>query len=585
VFAESQFRSREIEAQTFQTQGQGGQRLNSIINGGTAEDFTFNSDRLQAAQAAQAKISGRYQGNNSTIQGLAMSALLGTQGSGALQHGNLMQAFRATAGRYGFADQQREFEARKNQEQAEAQEEQFNAIKNGPERGIRTAIANRYLQNYQGDLGTQRQLGLSDEQLRGNAYGTSSGFYGKANDAGFMNEQARGAASNIIGAGGSTRSAAGNAVDVLKAGRNLDITNAGSIFGKLSGSIGSDTGSKDAFVKLLALGTSKGLDDSKYAEENRKFIESAAGIVSKSGTTSSEGLDQVLNTVGKFFGGDKTTRGIEAGQNAYELYQQKSMQQTGPTGAMRAAGIMKDPILNKLNTFSKAALFNTPENQLTSDNPQIQYWAKQAGVSAQELIDSANKVTGSSQNAFGTSDEAIKKVAKIKKDFGINSFSDVKNLDPYRKQLAIQAYGEAQSLTNLENPDLAKDQRSSLVYVDSQASGDSKASMKALEDAKRAQVDANNPTRAGDATNSANAQGDKLFNNLFSSLQTQIAPTKQAIDGLANNIKDLVTIMNTSSNAVERAKAVTGLNNMGFGMSTQAPSQQSAGPPSPSGGK
>lgn len=583
VFAESQFRTREIESQTFQTQGQGGQRLNAIVNGGTAEDLTFNADRMQAAQYAQEKIAGRYRSNISTPQGMLGQLLLGEQGSGALQHGQFGQAGRAILGRLGFADQQKEFEARKAQEQADTQAEQFNAIKNGPQRGTRTAIANRYLQNYQTDLGTQRQLGLSDEGLRGNAYGTSGGFYGGANDAGFTNDQARGAAGNIIGAGGSTRSARGNAVTALQAERNLDVTNAGGILGKLSASIGSDTGSKDAFIKILAEGTRTGLDGSQYREENRKFIESAASIVSRSGATSSEGLDQILSTVGRFFGGDKTTRGIEAGQSAYELYRQKSMESSGPTGTMRAAGIIKDPVLSKLDTFSRAALFNTPVDQLTADNPQVQYWAKQAGVSPDDLIKRANGVTDASQNKFKGSDAAIQNLRNIKKQFGIKSALDTSSLDPYRQQLVKNSLGAAESFANVENPSLGQDFRASGAYVDAQASGDAAGQRKALEDAKKAQLEAGIGGRAGDATNAAQAQGDRLFNNLFSSLQTQIAPTKEAINGLANNIKDLVTVMNTSSDAVAKAKAITGLNNF-LGVPTQAPNQQSAGPPSPSGG-
>jgi hypothetical protein len=590
---ESQFRNREIEAQAYQRQGQGGQRLGSILNGGAAEDLTFNAQRIQASGYADKFIEDRYKNNPTSPQSLLMEALIGKKGSGALQHMQLMQAGRYGVGRLLDAvgvqnSLVKEAESTKMDERNAKQEEQFNAIKNGPEGATRTAVANRHLQTYQTDLATQRQLGLSDEGLRGNAYGTSGGFFGKANDAGFTNDQARAAAGNIIGAGGSTRSARGNAVDALKAERNLDITNASQIFGKLSGSIGSDTGSKDAFIKILAEGTKIGLDGSQYREENRKFIESAATIVGKSGATSSEGLDQILNVVGKFFGGDKTTRGIEAGQNAYELYRQKSVEQSGPTGTMRAAGIIKNPVLNKLDTFSRAALFNIPIDQLTSDNPAVQALAANASrdgkpVSPEQIIEEANKVTAASQNKFKQSDTSIQKLKDIKKKYGLTSALDTSGLTKEQQKEVSLALGQAQVNATVENPDLGKDFRFAGAYVDAQSSGDAKGQMKALEDAKKAQLDAGVGPRAGDTTNAAQAQGDKLFNNLFSSLQTQIVPTKAAIDGLAQNIKDLVTIMNTSSDAVAKAKAVTGLNNL-LGMPTQAPNQQSAGPPSPSGG-
>lgn len=583
-FAESQFRNREIEAQTFQTEGQGGQRLNSIFNGGGLEDFQFTNQRLKASQYAQDKIGARYNNSLSFVpKGKSQLLDYDNEVMGAFTSGNFSQGFTGIGG--FFSDSlKKEFQNTKQQETADAQQKQFNAIKNGPEEALRTAVADRFRQTYKSDLAIQRQLGLNDEQLRGNGLGLgNTGLYGKANEAGFLDEQARGAAGNIISAGGSTRSARGNAITALQAERNLDITNASQVLGKLSGSIGSETGSKDAFVKILAEGTRVGLDGSQYREENRKFIESAASIVGQSGATSNQGLDQVMELVGKFFGSDKTTKGIEAGQNAYDLYRQKSMEQGGPTGAMRAAGIMKDTALSKLDTFSRAALFNTPTDQLTSDNPQVRYWAKKAGVSPEELIERANKVTANSQNKFDQSDIGIKNLQKIKKDLGIKSFSDVDSLDPYRKQLALEAYGQAQTATNVENSVLAQNQKASLAYIDAQASGDSKGQMKALEDAKRAQVDANNPTRAGDLANSIQAQYDKVFNNMFSSIKDQVAPTKQAVDALGENFKRLVTIINTAASAADRANALNKLGNS-IGIPTQAPNQQSAGPPSPNGG-
>lgn len=586
-FTESQFRNREIEAQTFQTQGQGGQRLNSILNGSAAEDLTFNEDRLRSAQAAQEKISGRYNNSLSLVpKGASKFLDYDNEVMGAFTSGNWSQGFKGVGG-FLNNNLKKEFQNTRQNETATEQENQFNAIKNGPERGIRTAIANRYLQGYQTDLGAQRQLGLSDDQLRGNAYGTSGGFYGNIENAGFTDQQGRAAASNIIGAGGSTRSARGNALTSLQAERNLDVTNASQVLGKLSGSIGSDSGSKDAFIKILAEGTRTGLDASQYREENRKFIESAATIVNRSGASSSEGLDQIMSVVGRFFGGDKTTRGIEAGQNAYELYRGKSIEQSGPGGTMRAAGIIKNPILNKLDTFSRAALFNIPIDQLTTDNPLVQNLAENASrsgtpVSPEQIIQEANRVTAASQNKFKSSDTSIQRLKDLKKKYGLTSALDTSGLTKEQQKEVTSALGAAEKYAVVENPELGKDFRFAGAYVDAQASGDAKQQNKALEDAKKAQLEAGVGGRAGDATNATQAQGDKLFNSLFSSLKEQIVPTKEALNGFANNIKDLVTTLNTSSDAVARAKAITQLNNF-LGVS-QAPNQQSAGPPSPSGG-
>ena len=118
-------------------------------------------------------------------------------------------------------------------------------------------------QNSSGFLGTQRMLGMGDKGL--------FNFLNGVTGAGFMPEQGMQAAQSIIGAGGSSRMGT-DAVMALKAQRGLDLTNAPELLGKLSGNLGGSGASKNALIEIFATGQQIGLDRSRFAEENRRFV-------------------------------------------------------------------------------------------------------------------------------------------------------------------------------------------------------------------------------------------------------------------------------------------------------------------------
>lgn len=253
---------------------------------------------------------------------------------------------------------------------------------------FKTAAVGEYEQNWQRNLGSQRSMGLTNEGFYG-----KNGFLNNNIGAGFTPEMGLEMSGSIMGAGGSTRmsrdSAFGNQMS-----RGLDMTNAGSVLGTLSGGLGSSESTKAATIKILAEGMKLGLDDSKFAEENRKFTQMTAEIVARSGASG----DDVGRVAGKFgsFVGENTTMGLSAAKTAYDQYQQISSSTTGPRGVMRAAGFMGDASLSKLSTMTKQALMQVPEGDLNEDNPLVQAAAQESGVSAKEIV---AKVTGVNQGA------------------------------------------------------------------------------------------------------------------------------------------------------------------------------------------
>jgi len=261
---------------------------------------------------------------------------------------------------------------------------------------FKTAAVGEYEQNWQRNLNAQRQMGLGNEGFYG-----KNGFLNNNISAGFTGEMGLEMSGSILGAGGSTRmsrdSAFGNQMS-----RGLDMTNAGGILGTLSGGLGSSESTKQATIKILAEGMKLGLDDSKFAEENRKFAQMTAEIVSRSGAKSESDFERVSGGFGRFVG-ENTGAGLSAAKGAYEQYQQISQSTTGPRGVMRAAGMMSDKDLNKVSTMTKQALMQLPEEQLNSDHPVVQAAAEEAGISAEDVI---NKMKGVNQGAVSRFKEA-----------------------------------------------------------------------------------------------------------------------------------------------------------------------------------
>lgn len=261
---------------------------------------------------------------------------------------------------------------------------------------FKAAAAGEYEQNWNRNLQAQRSMGLTNEGFYG-----QNGFLNNNINAGFTPEMGLEMSGSILGAGGSTRMARDSAFGNQLA-RGSDLTNAGQVLGTLSGGLGSSESTKQATVKILAEGMKLGLDDSKFAEEQRKFAQITAEIVARSGASGGGDFERVAGGFGRFMG-ENTGAGISAARTAYDQYQQISQTTTGPRGVMRAAGFMSDPALSKLSTMTKQAVMQIPEEQLNADHPVVQAAAKEAGVSADEIV---KRISGTNQGAVSRFKEA-----------------------------------------------------------------------------------------------------------------------------------------------------------------------------------
>lgn len=247
-------------------------------------------------------------------------------------------------------------------------------------------------QNYMRNLQVQRTLGIGNRGFYG-----GGGLLQQSAAAGFMPDQAVDMAQGIVGAGGSARMGR-NATFGLQMQRS-GLTNASGILGSLSSSIQSPEANKRAVIGIMSEAFKIGLDNTDFAEENRRFTQAAANIISRAGATSEGDQDRISRTLGMFMG-ERSNRGVEASQNAYERFQQRGSQLGGRRGQVRMASAQTNPILGKFKPDDLAELLGARPENLRSDSAFLQSYAMEASekmgrtVTTDEILGEISKVNG-----------------------------------------------------------------------------------------------------------------------------------------------------------------------------------------------
>ena len=462
------------------------------------------------------------------------------------------------------------YRKQRENERATEQQEQFAAFKNGPGNAVFTSVSNKFIKDWQRNLDFQRQTGLSDEGYRG-------GYLSGVHRAGFTDEQGMGMTSAIMGAGGSTRAGTGNAGFALQMQRAFGLTNAGQAIGAISGQIGGSQQSKDALIAIQAEGTRLGLNKSDMREENRRFVEMAANAIGQSTATSGAGVDQIIGTLGKFMG-TNTAAGQQAGLSAYQAFQAQSNTMGGPSAAMRAAGMLNSPVLNKLNGEEQAGLFAMNQADVNPDDPGIKALAKKAGVSPQALADEYHKVQNSSLFDRTSADQAVSRLKAANEGAGPLSSGEA-----YGSALseATDALGNAQNKIGITEVGRGLSRKSQLALAQAQAQGDSSAISKILQGDTAATAQKGETGLAGDTMERLQAQSSRLANELFSQIKDSILPASNAAKEFAKDISELTFAMSRGT-AAQKQSALEKFTNSYPGM---VPSNQpSAGPPANGGG-
>ena len=256
--------------------------------------------------------------------------------------------------------------------------------------------------NWQRNLGASRSLGYDGDDLTG-----AGGMYRRSIEAGFSDQQGLGMSGQISGAGGSTRMAR-TPEAALRMQRQMNITNAGGIMGKLSGTLGGAKESESATIKILAEGMKKGLDSSEFVGEQRKFSATVAQMVYRSGATTEAGAGGIAKQFGSFLM-DKTMSGIQGATTAYNKAQDVSRMKGGIRGAIQMANIGSDPNLNQMSHDDKMAFAKLTTEDILAGGPQVEAMAAAAGgISVEEFQKIALKTKSKHTSSRESTDKAGK---------------------------------------------------------------------------------------------------------------------------------------------------------------------------------
>jgi hypothetical protein len=245
----------------------------------------------------------------------------------------------------------------------------------------------RYGGNYRRDLGTQRGLGMSDDDLYGN-----TGFVKRGHGAGFMEDQMHGMGAGILGAGGSSRM--GQRSEFGLQMERGGLTNSPGILGQLSGAIQSPEAVERTTKRIMEESFKAGLDNSDFAEENRRFTQAAASIISSGAAGDTEGQARMANLLASFMG-ERTNKGVESARNAYEEYQKRESDVSGRRGTIRMSMAQTDPTLKNLDPTDLTELMSARPDQL--DDPAFMaYFAKKTKNTPEKIkaaLDKGNEAS------------------------------------------------------------------------------------------------------------------------------------------------------------------------------------------------
>ena len=504
---------------------------------------------------------------NGRMRALSASGILSGAGSAV----NESTIGKATGGGFGVGNwlksqgdqQMKEYnsilakEFAQNFQKALSAEQQMNPLKE--------LAAKTYDENYSTYLQSQRSMGLNFGTFHG-----AGGFREKAVNAGFTDQMGMGMSNEILGAGGSTRMAR-DSVFGLQAQRGMNLTNAGQVMGTLSGGLGSSGASEEALIKIFAKGMELGLDRSDFAEENRKFTQAAAEIISRTGAGGASDTERTANRFGEFIA-DKTGVGIEAAKGAYEKYQEISSTTTGPRGVMVASAMMRDEKLKALPTLEKQALADMREEDITENNPAALSIANELGISVAELASRKKGTTQFSISRFKGHDEARERLKKAGVNIP-NSMEEFQKLTP-QQQRDIRTMS---TMEQVENQGMTVPQRRSFMQ------GQIAPEATPMEQEERDRLSKRKlelgTGRDEDRTVRNLAESSRLALDSFQKFHTEMIPTVNSLIQFNAGIKAAAESMKNMSTADQNAFGEAFKKLFGIG-NNKSENQSHAGPTS-----
>lgn len=378
---------------------------NSMYGRRLSRDLIFGKERTQASEMAKKEMDSVRLwdkiGMGGTALGIAGGAIAGLgMAAGTIGTGGLLplamgigtagyagyqaltnDRFRKRAGALVSSEFEKSLEADYQSETVQ----KFQQARQGLEaqQYLKKLAEERMNEQMPRNLAFQRQMGMQNNEFYGS-------FLNKGFNAGFTDEKMLAASQGIMSAGGTTQGSKDLALLSNQLQRNIGMTNANSILGRLSGAGQSD--SKEAVVKILSEGMRVGLDTSRYAQESRKFAESVAELAYRSGARTEEGAGQIAKTLGGFTA-DLSTKGLEAGRSAYEQFNQKMGEGAGPQNFIKQNYLARQKEFKVFSGQEISYLSQLSPEQVMEGGAAIQSAASKAGMSVKDFQNKLLKST------------------------------------------------------------------------------------------------------------------------------------------------------------------------------------------------
>jgi hypothetical protein len=404
----------------------------------------------------------------------------------------------------------------------------------------------------------QRGFGLSDKEL---FMGDQSIFRRLTGpDQRYEMGDITQAMQGISAAGGTKGIATGQGLETsLQMQRNLGLTNAPQLMGKVSGVTGMGAeGSREQIFRMFAEASRAKLE----LPEARQFMDTATGIGYRTGGD----LDTITQSLSAGVQGTglQSARGIEAAQSAFEQFRQKTGETGGLTGQYKLSGLFS----KGLDLEQAAYISNLPIDQISENNPVVARIAKEKGISIGELKKEMTKSTFRT----GATEEAATAYGESKKQFesmepGQEGYEKAKkDMEEKRHKFALKR--------NVENL-LPQNQLEAQALMDIEAAsvtGDKEGVEKAqdkLEKIKKQYGEA--PTGLAEEAKKDRARGDesglynleeqaKALSKAFSDQEGLTVAARSSAEGIAHlgkilkEIKDEKILEDVKKNLEEIAK-------------------------------
>lgn len=553
------------QAQGSAVQNTVGKDLGNVYSNRTGFDNIFSAERQRAASKAMEAYKGGRVSDILGVGGMALGtagAAVGAFAGGPIGAGVIGGGLAAGAGLYNMATNQRsrdaflsmfsdKYKGRYDADRAKGYATDFRETYEAEQNKnpVKKYAAEDFERNMGRNLNAQRAMGLTNDQFTG-----EKGYLKGVTNAGFTHEMGIGMSNEILGAGGSARMAKESGFGLQM--QRMGVTNAGSVLGSLSGSLQNPESTKRATISIMSEAMKIGLDQSDFSEENRRFTQAAANIISRTGASGEKDQDRISAMLSQFMG-ERTNQGVTSATTAYEASQNRDSQLEGRRGTLRMVGAQSDPILSKLSSPDQTELLGMRPDDMNENNPEIVSMARKAGTTPQALVEAASKNNKSSRYTLpGQADEVNSASGKIKefmKKSGMSKvqFGEAANNNSLPED-AMSALGDLETAQRRTNPtkfNRADALAGAMEEIPSNDANPEKSFGKTLKDSVNAML--NNSVRREDKMVESQAGDSEVVRKNFNEMSGEIDKAAESAAKMTTAVREMAIEF---SNAIEQAE-------------------------------